>query len=206
MRVRAARSALAAIPGSDTGPQVAREALERDGAEEGRQRRGRSDGASECHAAEVRAQQVELRLREGKPRAGRQCGRVDDHERPHVAAGQIGVRRAVEQLAIEVFGEHFTTRELRLGEARQIGEELGAELAFDVALQESGFEIAEESVAMEGVVGGDDAAAGNRVDDIDLVEQPPAAAAHLELHVAQRLHRSVRQRRRARASARQASG
>ena len=92
---------------------------------------------------------------------------------------------------------------MRLGEPRQIGEELSAELAFYIAFQEFGFEIAEESFPMDGVVGGDDAAAGNGVDDIDLVEQPPAPAAHPELHVAQRFHRSVGERRRARASARQ---
>ena len=56
---------------------------------------------------------------------------------------------------------------------------------------------------MDRVVGGDDAAAGHRVDDVDLVEQPAASAPYPELHVPQRFHRSVRQRRRARASARQ---
>ena len=178
-------------------------ALEGDRAEEGRQRGGCSDGASERYAAEVRAQQVELRLREGKPGTGRQSGGVDDHKRPHVAAGEIGVRCAVEQFAIEVFGEDFSTRELRLGEPRQIGEELDAKLALHVALQEFGFEIAEESFPMDGVIGGDDAAAGNGIDDIDLVEQPSAPAADPELHVAQRFHRSVGQCRRPRASARQ---
>ena len=29
-------------------------------------------------------------------------------KRPHVPAGEIGVRRAMEQFAIEVFGEHFS--------------------------------------------------------------------------------------------------
>jgi hypothetical protein len=59
-------------------------------------------------------------------------------------------------------------------------EELGAELAFYIALQEFAFEIAEESFPMHGVVGGDDAAAGNGVDDVDLVEQPSTPAAHLD--------------------------
>ena len=134
-----------------------------------------------------------MRLRKGKPGTGRQrCG-VDDHEWPHVAAGEIGVRCSVEQFAVEVFGEDFSTRELRLREPRQIGEELGAELALYVALQESLFEIAEESFPMDGVIGGDDAASGNGVDDVHLIEQASAPAADPEVDVAQRFHRSVRQ-------------
>ena len=181
----------------------ASEAVDSDRAEERWQRCGRGDRTPDRHAAQVRAEQVELRLRKRKPRTGRQSGSVDHHVRPHVAARQVAVRCAVEQFPIEVFGEEFTARELRLGEPRQIGEDLRADLALHIALQESGLEIAEESFPMDRVVAGDDAAAGHRVDDVDLVEQPAASAPHPELHVPQRFHRSVRQRRRARASARQ---
>ncbi len=76
-------------------------------------------------------------------------------------------------------------------------------MPFHIALQEFAFEVAEEPFAVQGIIGGDDAAAGDGIDDIDLVEQPSASAPDPELHVAQRFHRSVGQCRRPRASARQ---
>jgi hypothetical protein len=181
----------------------ASEVVDSDRAKERWQRRGRGDRTPDRHAAQVRAEQVELRLRERKPRTGRQGGSVDHHVRPHAAARQVAVRCAVEQFPIEVFGEKLPARESWLGEPRQIGEDLRADLALHVALQESGLEIAEQAFPMDRVVGGDDAAAGHRVDDVDLVEQPSGPAPDPELHVPQRFHRSVRQRGRARASARQ---
>src|SRR5258708_3437162 len=62
--------------------------LEGDRAEEGWKCGRRSDGVTDRYATHVQAQQVELRLRKGKPGTGRQRGGVDHHKRPHAATGE----------------------------------------------------------------------------------------------------------------------
>ena len=90
-----------------------------------------------------------------------------------------------------------------MSKARQVGEQCGAKLALDIALQELPFEVTEEPISMNRVISRDDASTGDSVDDVDSIKQRPAAATDLERHVAQRLHRSVSERRRPRAAARQ---
>src|SRR5204862_4282343 len=104
--------------------------------------------------------------------------------------------------AIEILGENVAARELRPAETRQVGDQRFTELAFDVAIEESAFEVVEDPIAMERVIGGDDAAAGDCIDDVDLVEQSPGPSADLQRDVAQRLARSIRQRRCSRTAAR----
>ena len=88
-------------------------------------------------------------------------------------------------------------------EARQVGDECAAELAFDVAIEKFALEVAKDPVAMDRVIGGDDAASRHGIDDVDLIEQPPGPSADLECDVAQRLQRSIRQRRRSGAAPRE---
>src|SRR5204862_7218426 len=109
----------------------------------------------------------------------------------------------VEQFAIEILGKKIAARKPRLAQARKVGDERAAKLAFDVAIEEFAFEVAKDAVSMDRVISGDDAASRDRTDDVDLIQQPSRPSAHLERNVTQRLQRSVRQRRRSGTAARE---
>ena len=166
--------------------------------EDHRHRAGRGHGPRQREAVEVRAQQVEVFLAEGEALARRQVGRVDEDQR-RVLADQVAEGGLAEQVLLVV--RHRGLGAVVAAEPLQRVEQAAQQGAFDVAPQEPRLEVLEEAVAVEAVVGRGEAAAGDRTDDVDRLQQ--AALGTLQAHagVAQFLHHAVGQRGRARAAA-----
>jgi hypothetical protein len=148
--------------------------------------------------AEVRAEHVEIVLRERDPGAERYRGGAGD--RPRRRPGhQIGVGRPVEQNFVVVVG-----RDLR-AEAPPV-ERIQCALdqrTVDVALQEPPLILGEKAFAVERVRKRGEAPARDPGDEIDLVEHPPGPAGYPDLGPAQLLEDAVREGGRPRTTARE---
>jgi hypothetical protein len=178
--------------------------LEHDRAEQAGYRRGGGDRARHRKAREVRAQEVELLLVEREVPAGGHVGGVDLEQRP---PGREEIREggAVEDaLVVEIDRELAAVQELA-GEAEPAPrpQQLEEEAPLDVLAQEAVLEVVEDPVAVEPVVGGGEAAARHRGDDVHLVEQPLAPPVHDHLGVAELLEHPVGERRGAGPAARE---
>ncbi len=177
--------------------------LERERGKAARERRRRGGGSRERHAREVGAHQVELVLDERELGAGGHVGGVEDHERPAVARDQLGVGGAAEHLAVielrrEVAAPVGRRRELE--PARRREREL-QQIALQRPVEEAVRKLIEDPAPAQRVVRRRKAAARDRGDHVDLVEQREPAPVPLDAGVAQRLEHAVRERRGARPAA-----
>ena len=190
-------------PGRRPVAAIAGIALDRERAEQDREGGGRRHGAPERQLREVRAQRVEPVLGQGEARARRHVGRVDDDERPAAVPEQVGIGGAAEDLPVVVFRREVDPIEGRRRQPQPVDRraQLLPEVGLDVAFEERALEVVEGALALQGIVGSGEAAAGHRRDHVDLVEQGAALALPDDRGRAQRLEDAVGERGRAGAAA-----
>ena len=147
--------------------------------------------------AQVRAQQVEEFLQEGEADAAFEVGGVD-HDQRAIAPLQVGEGGALEDGAVVQGGGRVAAAFRREPAAR--AQDPVQHVRGQVAAQEAGLEIAEGVVAVQAVIGGGEAAAGDRADRIDFIQQSPVAV-RADAGIAQFQQHTIRQRRGARPAA-----
>ena len=125
--------------------------------------------------AQVGAEQVELPLIEFESREAGHVGRMNEDHRPPPLRHQIAERVTVEQGFIQEFGKHVSPAEKGRPEPEPVGrrpENPRTQLALPVLPEKAVFEVVENPVAVEGIVGRREAAARKRIDDVQLIDQP----------------------------------
>jgi hypothetical protein len=138
---------------------------------------GGRHGVRDLERVQIRAEQIELLLGKGKRSSRGDVGGGDLDEGGHPLL-EIGEGGAVEQLRVVVVRDDVrSVVGVEAASGPVAGQEDAAnELALDVVLQEPGLEGGgEDRISVQGVVGGDDAATRNAEDQVDLVQEAPAA-------------------------------
>ena len=141
--------------------------------EDERHRAGGGDGAGDGQAVQIKAEGVEVFLREFHALAEAHVGGADNGERSLAAFGEVGKGRAVVKEAVEFFGKQIAAPVLRTGEARQVGQgqELAQHGALQVLLQKFALETRHGVFAVQTEVGGKYRAAGDAVDEVGFFQK-----------------------------------
>ena len=136
---------------------------------------GSRHGARQRKRRKIGAEQIELILGEFETRAQRHIAGIDRHKGTPSLRDQIAIGAMMKNLVVEIFGHQIDPAEFRRRGARQVdrGEHLAGEFSLNIPFQKPALEIAENSVAVEGVVGGSETAAGHGGNNVDFVEQAP---------------------------------
>ena len=151
----------------------------------------------ECR--QVGAEQVEVLLHEREAHSVGKVGRVDDDERAAVL-DHVGERRPVKHVLFVNFDRPFSAA--GAPEPVERIEKRGLQCALDIAPEKDRLEVVEDTLAVQAVVGGREAPAGDGRDAVDLVQQSHRTSLGRELDIAQRLEDPVRESSGARAPAR----
>ena len=176
-----------------------------DRAQHHRHRARSRHSARQRHTVEIAAQEVEPILHELEAAAVEHVRRVDDEEGFARHAAQVAKGGALEQLLVEVFGQQVAAAKAWRLDAPQAAwrQHPGCQALLQRCLEEVRLERGHAVDAIQRIGRGQDAAARDAHQEVDLIDQPLRATLPDDGCVAQGLEHAEAEGRRARAATRE---